>query len=377
MLAKGRKPPKLTDLDGDGLADHVLRIPGFGTYWKRNISGLYGKLTKVNLPQGGNVEIDYAEQYGTVNNPNFKHVMSRVTMNDGTDKDDVLPELKHGAHSVTTTYEYSDGYYDRNKKDFYGFGSVKTTFAYGNCQEDVYYNREYYSKGCVNSSTVKTADGALLSESITTLENAPYALPVKEESKTYEKSSGSKNYIYSAKKYSYDLVYGNCTKVIQDFGDSEILTGEISYKNIDTNSQYITGLPIKILVYGKNGETNPLRLRTGNYNEKGQLTELSQYWANNESCRSTNKLTYDDYGNIQTVSDSRGATLSYVYDGVEHMFAREITQKGNDTESYTNFIEYDEATQTKKSETDCNGNSLRYEYDSWRPCHKFCVNGRG
>ncbi|WP_308687380.1 toxin TcdB middle/N-terminal domain-containing protein, partial [uncultured Treponema sp.] len=33
---------KMTDLDGDGLADHVLRIPGFGTYWKRNISGRYG-----------------------------------------------------------------------------------------------------------------------------------------------------------------------------------------------------------------------------------------------------------------------------------------------------------------------------------------------
>lgn len=91
-------------------------------------------------------------------------------MNDGTDKDDVLPELKHGAHSLTTTYEYSDGYYDRNKKDFYGFGTVKTIFTDGNCQEDVYFNREYYSKGCVNSITVKTADGALLSENTTTLE---------------------------------------------------------------------------------------------------------------------------------------------------------------------------------------------------------------
>ena len=356
----------MMDLDGDGLVDHVLRIPGFGTYWKRNISGRYGQLTQVNLPQGGNVEIDYAEQYGTVDNPNFKYVMSRVTMNDGTDKDDVLPELKHGAHSVTTTYEYSDGYYDRNKKDFYGFGSVKTTFAYGNCQEDVYYNREYYSKGCVNSSAVKTADGALLSESITTLEDAPYAIPKLEETKTYEKSSGDGNYIYSATKYSYDLVYGNCTKVIQDFGDSESLTGEIIYKNIDTEEKYITGLPTKIIVYGKNGETNPLRLRTGKYDSLGQLTELSQYWANNESCRSTNKLTYDDYGNIKTVSDSRGATLSYKYDDVEHMFVKEITQSGNDTESYTSFIEYDEATQTKKSEADCNGNTLRYEYDDWQ-----------
>ena len=364
MLAKGREPPKLTDLDGDGLVDHVLRIPGAATYWKRNISGKYGQLTQVNLPQGGNVKIKYSEKYGTVDNPNFKYVMSKVTVCDGCGI--TIPEINHGAHSLTTTYEYSDGYYDRNKKDFYGFGTVKTTNADGNCQKDVYYNREYYSKGCVKSSTVKTADGALLSESTTTLEDAPYALPVKEESKIYEKSSGSKNYIYSATSYSYDLLYGNCVKVVQDFGDSETLTGEISYKNIDTNSQYITGLPIKIIVYGKNGETNPLRLRTGNYNEKGQLTELSQYWANNDSSCSTNRLTYDDYGNIETVSDSRGATLSYKYDDVEYMFVKEITQSGNDTESYTSFIEYDEVTQTKSFETDCNGNKLRYEYDKWQ-----------
>ena len=107
----------MTDLDGDGLADHVLRIPGAATYWKRNISGKYGQLTQVNLPQGGNVRLEYAEKYGTIENPNFKYVMSRVIINDGTDKDDILPELKHGAHSVTTTYEYSDGYYDRNKKE--------------------------------------------------------------------------------------------------------------------------------------------------------------------------------------------------------------------------------------------------------------------
>ena len=93
---------------------------------------------------------------------------------------------------------------------------------------------------------------------------------------------------------------------------------------------------------------------------------MRQYWRNNESSCSTNKLTYDDYGNIETVSDSRGATLSYKYDGVEHMFVKEITQGGNDTESYTSFIEYDEAMQTKSFETDCNGNKLNYEYDKWQ-----------
>ena len=242
----------------------MLRISGFGTYWKRNISGRYGQLTQVNLPQGGNVEIDYAEQFGTPDNPNFKYVMSRVTVNDGTDANDVLPELKHGAHSLTTTYEYSDGYYDRNKKDFYGFGTVKTTFAYGNCQEDVYFNREYYSKGCINSITVKTVDGALLSESTTTLEDAPNPLPKKEESRIYEKSSGTGCYIATSTSYKYDLRYGNCIKITQDFGDGQKLSGDITYDNTNA-TDYIIGLPVDIRVYDSNG--NLLRHRSVDYDD--------------------------------------------------------------------------------------------------------------
>ena len=116
MLAKGREPPKLTDLDGDGLADHVLRIPGFGTYWKRNISGKYGQLTQVNLPQGGNVRLEYAEKYGTVNNPNFKYVMSKVTVCDGCGI--TIPEINHGKHFVTTEYDMKMDITTEKKKSF-------------------------------------------------------------------------------------------------------------------------------------------------------------------------------------------------------------------------------------------------------------------
>ena len=100
--------------------------------------------------------------------------------------------------------------------------------------------------------------------------------------------------------------------------------------------------------------------------KKGQLTELSQYWANNESSRSINRLTYDDYGNIETVSDSRGATLAYTYDKDENMFVTGISQSGMGTDSYESKIDYNIPTQTKKSEADCNGNKLNYEYDKWQ-----------
>ena len=349
---------RMTDLDGDGLADHVLRIPGFGTYWKRNISGRYGQLTGINLPQGGNVRLEYAEQYGTPRNPNFKYVLSKVTMNDGCNE--TVPEIKHGNHSVTTVYEYKDGYYDRQKKEFYGFRIVKTTNADGTYQVDEYNTEEYYAKGSIRQSCMYTADGELLSKAETTLCDFPVALPSSEKSWTFEKASGKDSFIYTATSYEYDG-FGNCIEIKQDFGGGESLSAQVIYDNTDTE-RYIIGLPVDIRVYDSNG--NLLRHRSGDYDGRGRLTELRQYFDTYNY--SVHTLKYDSYGNIKSVTDSRGANLSYKYDKDENMFVNEVSQSGAGTDTYTSFIDYDVPTQTKKSETDCSGNKLSYEYDGWQ-----------
>lgn len=354
---------KMTDLDGDGLADHVLRIPGYGTYWKRNISGRYGQLTGIRLPQGGGIEIEYAEKYGTADNPNFKYVLSKVTVNDGCGS--ALPEIPHGSHSVTTKYEYDGAYYDRQGKEFYGFETVTSTFADGTCRVDEYYNRDYHLKGELEKSRVCAADGTVLSMRTAEYCAAPVALPSKEESRSYEKSSGTADFIFTSTGYEYDG-YGSCTRVTQDFGGGERLTGEITYDNTDT-ARYIIGLPADIRVYDSNGTL--LRHRAGSYDDLWQLTELRQY--SDRHSHSTNTLAYDRYGNISSVSDSRGETLSYKYDADENMFATEIAQGGNGTDTYKSHIAYDTATQTKTRETDCNGSTLRYEYDGWQRVMKI------
>ncbi len=349
---------KMMDLDGDGLADHVLRIPGFGTYWKRNISGRYGQLTGINLPQGGNVRLEYAEKYGTTDNPNFKYVLSKVTMNDGCNE--TVPEIKHGNHSVTTVYEYEDGYYDRQKKDFFGFRVVKTTNADGTYQVDEYNTEEYYAKGSLKKSCAYAKDGAILSMNETTLRESPYALPTKEESWTYEKASGENQSINNFIEYEYDE-YGNCTKLTQTFSDGKTLVGEFTYDNTNIKD-YIIGLPKEICVY--DSDEKLLRKRQGEYNEYGELTELKQFYSLYNY--SSNYVIYDDFGNIEKVLDGRGSMLIYEYDDTEHMFVTKILQTGKDTDSYESFIEYDIETQTKTKETDCNKNELRYEYDGWQ-----------
>ena len=354
---------RMMDLDGDGLADHVLRIPGFGTYWKRNISGRCGLLARIGLPQGGNVQIDYAEKYGTVDNPNFKYVMSRVTMDDGCGE--TLPAISHGEHSVAASYEYDGGYYDRQRRDFYGFRTVRTAFADGTVQIDEYNNCEYYAKGCIERTAFYAKDGSLLSEERTSLCPSPVALPAMEESWTFEKASGKDSFIYKAAEYKYDG-YGNCVEVRQDFGDGESLAAEIIYDNTDTDN-YIIGLPVDIKVYGKDGTL--LRHRSGDYDDLGQLTELRQYF---DACNySVNTLKYDSYGNIKSMADSRGATLSYTYDDDVNMFITRIEQHGKGTDTYTGRFEHDPAVQAKTMETDCRGNTFRYEYDSWQRIKKI------
>ena len=349
---------KMMDLDGDGLADHVLRIPGQGTYWKQNISGTYGQLERVNLPQGGNIEIEYEPKYGTTDNPNFKYVMSKVTVNDGVDGKGNLPEVKHGEHSVVTSYKYDNGYYDRELKEFLGFGTV-TTISSDTVQTDEYYNREYYSKGCIKTSTVKDLSKNILSVQETVLNEAPYALVKSETVKNYE----NRKYLTVNTEYEYDN-FGNCTKLTQNFGDGKKLVADISYAEI--TDKYIMGLPYDIKVTGTEGT---LRHRWGKYDENGQLEELHQYY--NQSAYSVNTFKYDNYGNIIKVSDSRGATLEYKYDETHNMFLEEIKQYGTDTDIYKSEIKYDYALQLKKSETDCNGNSLTYKYDSWKRIEKI------
>ena len=164
--------------------------------------------------------IEYEEKYGTVDNPNFKYVMSKVITNDGCDT--TVPSINHGNHSLTIKYEYNDGYYDRYEKEFYGFKTVKTINPDETYQIDTYYTKDgYYAKGAIKESVQYDKDKFVLSKSFTKLCESPRALPEKEENWIYEKTSGNE-YIYTSTEYEYDE-YGNCTQLTQDFANGEKL----------------------------------------------------------------------------------------------------------------------------------------------------------
>lgn len=126
---------------------------------------------------------------------------------------------------------------------------------------------------------------------------------------------------------------------------------EISKGNILTN----------IIVTDGN---NLLRHRTGDYDGKENLVELRQYF-DDYGC-SLHTFSYDGFGNLISVRDSRGATVSYGYDSVVHQFVESISQDGVDTDVYEGRAGYIKATQTKEWEEDCNGNRIDYLYDEWQ-----------
>ena len=230
---------------------------------------------------------------------------------------------------MTTLYEYDGGYYDRKIKDFFGFQTVKTIYADGTNTVDEYKNHNYYLKGCLEKSETRTVDGAILSKSATEYCDSPVSLPAKEEAWTYEKSSGESDFIHTATEYEYDG-WGNCIKITQNFGDGQKLSADITYDTNTNSTDYIIGLPVDIRAYDTDGRL--LRRRSGDYDGLGQLKELRQYYDIYNYSRSA--LKYDSYGNISSVTDSREATLSYIYDETENMFVKEISQRGDGTDFY-------------------------------------------
>jgi len=68
-----------------------------------------------------------------------------------------------------------------------------------------------------------------------------------EESWTYEKASGTSEFIHTSTEYKYDG-FGNCTQITQNFGDGESLSAQVIYDNTDTGN-YIIGLPVDIRVF--------------------------------------------------------------------------------------------------------------------------------
>ena len=358
---------KMFDINGDGLADQVLRIPGEqgGIWVKENLCGKADLLKKIRLPQGGSYELFYELKKGTVENPHSKYVLARLDKIDG-----MQDSVEGGIHRYTERYSYEKGYYDRNLRDFYGFGRVHTysgekdrtgsNIAYTE-KTTQYYNDAYYRKGMEQSIEEKAEDPYSKENTVyrvthIELENEPYA-QVKQKSETNSEANAQ-----SSKRqvsYRYDS-YRNVTSIEEMINDdtNSILQAHIEYES-PNDSLYLHNHPSVICVY--DSERKLLRKRKGSYNRYGSLISLKQYSSENESLESM--LSYTDRGELKRITDSKGITVEYEYS--TNGFMNAIKQRGSQGAVYESSIDWDEQHGLKLSETDINENTIRYSYDSF------------
>jgi RHS repeat-associated protein len=233
----------------------------------------------------------------------------------------------------------------------------------------IYFNKEYYSKGMEAERRAYNEKGNLVSIITNTLDTAPYPRVLSSMTRTFDEDNpGIEKTAMRTWAYDIDLLgrtYGNVVEE-RDWGEDlndpgDDLIGRITYWHDD--SLYLHSHPMSIEV--RNGMAITLRRREGAYSARGQLVELREYTGQSAYLR--REYGYDStYGNLTLARDSAGVTLRYEYDGIARQYITEIRQEGSGgTEgAYTSHMAWDTALGAKLLETDANGNSVRYRYDS-------------
>ena len=116
----------------------------------------------------GSFVIDYKRVGNTYDLPNSVWALSRVDLYDGL--------LGDGPDSTSTAFDYEAGQFNRNEREFYGFGKVITKDLdtdHGGVYrttEDDYFTDNYYDKGLLKSTVLKDANGNKFTEVVNTFD---------------------------------------------------------------------------------------------------------------------------------------------------------------------------------------------------------------
>jgi RHS repeat-associated protein len=368
---------RLTDINGDGAPDQVLR-QGDQDYFrvKLNKSPGTGLMKQIVSPTGSITKLEYQKVGNTDDMPQSRFVLSRVTSYDGFEKDE-SGNLK----TYITDFEYQNGKYDRDEREFYGFGIVKEinkgviipgNYDIENIKE--YDTSNYYRKGLLCKETFEDSSGKTWSKKIynfiqtQTISDSDfvkgvYYVPLTSiESMIYDEHG---NLITTSQNYQYDR-YGNITS-FTDEGSSasgdEIFT-QIKY-DYDTIGKYLVQNPKYICVTDSTNKI--LRERKADYDiATGNL--LKHYQTLNDSVNKiydtvTTSYTYDKYGNMKTVTHPGGYTVTYDYEYNYTASSYRITT--TDNSGYSSNVVMDYYTGAQISATDMSGSTMHDEYDSF------------
>jgi YD repeat-containing protein len=371
-----RTQVQIDDIDGDGFPDYLHSEVDDQLKVSRSTIRRTNKLRKVTRPMGGSFVLDYTRKGNTYDMPNNVWTLSRVDMYDGLGGD--------GPEYTSKTYDFQNGKYNRNEREFYGFGKVTTIDLDNNKNgaiyrilEETYYNDNYYVKGLFAGSVLKDAGGHKFTETINTIElkniqtgaTLPDSFNQTDDSTAFPALVKSEQLFYEGRTtagkvtsmtYAYDL-FGNISRYT-DFGDpgaNDDVTTNIKYHSVP--SKYIMNVPGSLTVEG-NGQTYRKRETDINTNT-GNIEEIRLFLQSNGVA--TMSMSYDQYGNVISLTRPQNASkkslvYTYEYDNDLKTYVTGIS----DTYGYTSRFSFDPRFGKMLSSTDLNNQQTLYTLDN-------------
>ncbi|NOQ28305.1 MAG: hypothetical protein GQ564_23330, partial [Bacteroidales bacterium] len=366
----------IEDVDGDGFADYLQSNTDDKLVVRRSNIAKTNLLRAVQRPLNATIALDYEIVGNTFDMPHARQVLSSVTVIDGHYGD--------GADKMLTTFEYTNGKYDRREREFYGFEKVKSNqidsennnATYRSVIKE-YTNDNYYTKGLLTSETIQDANEKIFVKSENTfvlkdrsMDDLPnyfeddgniIAFPALIETNKYFYEGGTQ----AQKSTKMTFAYGNYGNIVAytDSGDSDITDDNIS-STIDywgnLTDKNVLSVPKSIVVTG--GDGNTYRKRETSIDDDGKITQIRQYLKAGQPA--TFDLFYNDYGNLDSVirpANYNGDRMyfAYDYDNVVHSYITNVM----DAYGYSSSTTYDYRFGQIKSTTDINGQQTLYEID--------------
>lgn len=376
----------LQDIDGDGLADHVLKSSDGQHVWARlNQLGKANLLKKVVRPLGGSIDLAYEQRLGnTVEMPGSRWVLTSVTARDGR-----APTPGAAGHDLETKWSYANGRHERYEREFLGFETVTRKNPDGTTVEQAFETSNFVWKGLLVSEKMRDADGRLWVETVNS-----WSAPVGQ----IEPSAACKA-VTPAKLPKLDYCGSFFTKldgVVKRFHEGEAQPGIVTRQRFaydskgdvvafaddgdvaDPNDDIVATIvyandtakttlgsvsrPELVTVTDPGGAT--LRKRKAEYFDDGNL---KAFWATvAPGVTAETKLTWNDNGTLDSVEgppnarDQRYKT-TYGYDGITGTYVAAIT----DSHGYESTATYDLRFGEPTTTFDLNGNRTLRKLDAF------------
>jgi RHS repeat-associated protein len=391
----------MVDIDGDGLADHVLKAEhrkdgtsNAEVHVRLNRLGKANLLKRVTRPLGGAIDLFYARAGNTVSMPEHRWVLSQVVARDGRGsqaRDEVVV-----GHDLRTQYTYTEGHYDRNEREFLGFASVDRSNGDGSHVLRGYRNDRFAFKGLPTRERVIDPQGRTLLETID-----DYADPYSDVA--YRRQSGEPScdlrrpFVYRVEDYWCGSLFPALVKVqkrfyegepaarlmtrqefhydgfgnvdrFDDFGDvnprntADDLHASVTYWS-DSLATQTNSVSRARTFEVRDASGSYLRWREGEYDARGNLHRLVSHVDDKTTVDSI--LDWDDLGRLHQLQGPEVLgmrySVTYEYDQVVQSFVTGTT----DSHGYTSSANWDYGFGEVTTTTDVNGNVSRRVLDGF------------